>query len=206
MEYRSIKFEIAREVATVTLARPNKLNALTPQMADEMRHALAHTDVVIVDERAWKALDATAHERLRAAVRDGLGLLLRVTGALPDDVAADWRTLGFRVRAADVPQTFTLQTPAGGSDASTTLTRRALLVEADDATPLLRGSDGTPAALWRGDGLGRVAIWWAADTYRIALGGDAAAFGTLWSRALATVARARSRARHAGTAAVPRPG
>ena len=44
MEYRSIKFEIAREVATVTLARPNKLNALTPQMADEMRHALAHTD------------------------------------------------------------------------------------------------------------------------------------------------------------------
>jgi hypothetical protein len=157
--------------------------------------ALAHTDVVIVDERAWKALDATAHERLRAAVRDGLGLLLRVTGALPDDVAADWRTLGFRVRAADVPQTFTLQTPAGGSDASTTLTRRALLVEADDATPLLRGSDGTPAALWRGDGLGRVAIWWAADMYRIALGGDAGAFGTLWSRALATVARARSRAR-----------
>jgi hypothetical protein len=157
--------------------------------------ALAHTDVVIVDERAWKALDATARERLRAAVRDGLGLFLRVTGALPDDVAADWRALGFRVRAADVPQTFALQTPAGASDASTTLTRRALLVEADDATPLLRGSDGTPAALWRGDGLGRVAIWWIADTYRIALGGDAAAFGTLWSRALATVARARSRAR-----------
>ncbi len=44
MEYRSIKFEIAREVATLTLARPNKLNALTPDMADEMRHALAHTE------------------------------------------------------------------------------------------------------------------------------------------------------------------
>lgn len=44
MEYRSIKFEIAREVATITLARANKLNALTPDMADEMRHALAHTE------------------------------------------------------------------------------------------------------------------------------------------------------------------
>lgn len=44
MEYRSIKFEIAREVATLTLARPSKLNALTPDMADEMRHALAHTE------------------------------------------------------------------------------------------------------------------------------------------------------------------
>jgi len=44
MEYRSIRFEIARDVATLTLARPKKLNALTPDMADEMRHALAHTE------------------------------------------------------------------------------------------------------------------------------------------------------------------
>ena len=44
MEYRSIKFEIARDLATLTLARPGKLNALTPEMADEMRHALAHTE------------------------------------------------------------------------------------------------------------------------------------------------------------------
>jgi hypothetical protein len=157
--------------------------------------ALAHTDIAIVDERAWKALDAGARERLRAATRDGLGLFLRVTGALPDDVASHWRALGFRVRAADVPQAFALETPAGGSNTPTRLSRRALLVESDDAAPLLRGSDGTPAALWRGEGLGRVAIWWATDTYRIALGGDAAKFGSLWSRALATVARARSHAR-----------
>ncbi|HVT33515.1 MAG TPA: hypothetical protein VHE32_12755, partial [Rhodanobacteraceae bacterium] len=147
--------------------------------------ALARTDIAIVDERAWKALDAAARDRLRAAVRDGLGLFLRATGALPDDVAADWRALGFRIRAADVPSTFALETPGGEPDSKTMLSRRALLVESDDAAPLLRGSDGTTAALWRDEGLGRVAIWWVADTYRIALGGDAAAFGTLWSRALA---------------------
>jgi hypothetical protein len=156
--------------------------------------ALARTDIAIVDERAWKTLDAGARERLRAETREGLGLFLRVTGALPDDVAADWRALGFRVRAADAPQAFALDA-RDGSEPKTTLSRHALQVESADAAPLLRGSDGTPAALWRSEGLGRVAIWWVADTYRIALGGDAAAFGTLWSRALATVARARSRAR-----------
>ncbi|WEK48372.1 MAG: enoyl-CoA hydratase-related protein [Candidatus Andeanibacterium colombiense] len=44
MEYRSIKFDIAREIATITLARPAKLNALTPDMADEIRHALSSTE------------------------------------------------------------------------------------------------------------------------------------------------------------------
>ncbi len=44
MNYQSIRFEIAGPVATLTMARGGKLNALTPDMADEMRHALAHTE------------------------------------------------------------------------------------------------------------------------------------------------------------------
>ncbi|WP_374139572.1 enoyl-CoA hydratase-related protein, partial [Sphingomonas sp.] len=44
MNYQSIRFEISGPVATITLARPGKLNALTPDMADEIRHALAHTE------------------------------------------------------------------------------------------------------------------------------------------------------------------
>lgn len=40
MDYRSIRFDITGGVATLTLARADKLNALTPDMADEMRHAL----------------------------------------------------------------------------------------------------------------------------------------------------------------------
>ena len=43
MDYQSIRFSVADGVATLTLARPDKLNALTPDMADEMRHALAQT-------------------------------------------------------------------------------------------------------------------------------------------------------------------
>jgi hypothetical protein len=44
-------------------------------------------------------------------------------------------------------------------------------------------------------GQGRVAIWWLADTYRMTLAGDPGAFGSVWSRALATIARARGVAR-----------
>ncbi|MCB5424689.1 enoyl-CoA hydratase/isomerase family protein [Altererythrobacter sp. CC-YST694] len=43
MAYQFIRFEIAGTVATLTLARPDKLNALTQDMADEMRHALSNT-------------------------------------------------------------------------------------------------------------------------------------------------------------------
>lgn len=161
--------------------------------------AFASTDLVIVDERAWKALDAGTKSALADATRNGLGLMLRVTGPLPDAVASEWQTLGFRVRAADVPETVSLASTAATPDPAAVLSRRALLVEADDAAPLLRAKDGTALALWRGDGRGRVAIWWLADSYRIALAGDASAFGTLWSRALATVARARG----AATAEVP---
>jgi hypothetical protein len=154
--------------------------------------ALAKTDLVMVDERAWKNLDAGTKQALEAATRDGLGLFLRVAGPLPDAVAAEWRDLGFRVRAADIPQTVSLES---APDPAAVLSRRALLVDGDDAAPLVRSDDGGAVALWRTLGQGRVAIWWLADTYRMTLAGDAGAFGSVWSRALATIARARGSAR-----------
>ena len=155
--------------------------------------ALAKTDLVMIDERAWKNLDAGTKQALEAATRDGLGLFLRVSGPLPEVVATEWRDLGFRVHAADIPQAVSLENSA--PDRAAVLSRRALFVEGDDAAPLVRSSDGGAVALWRTLGQGRVAIWWLADTYRMTLAGDAGAFGSVWSRALATVARARGAAR-----------
>ncbi len=155
--------------------------------------ALAKIDLVMIDERAWKNLDAGTKQALENATRDGLGLFLRVAGPLPDAVAGEWRDLGFRVRAADIPQTVSLERSA--PDPAAVLSRRALLVEGDDAAPLVRSHDGGAVALWRTLGQGRVAIWWLADTYRMTLAGDAGAFGSLWSRALATVARAHGAAK-----------
>ena len=163
------------------IAMRDGAEALTPG-------ALAKTDLVIVDERAWKALDGRAKSALIDGVRSGLGLFLRITGPLPADVADDWRRLGFDVRAADIAQSVSLHARSGAAE-PVVLTRLASAVDADRAAPLLRADDGSALALWRAEGQGRIAAWWLADSYRLALAGDAGAFGTLWSDAIATVAR-----------------
>jgi 2-(1,2-epoxy-1,2-dihydrophenyl)acetyl-CoA isomerase len=106
MEYPSIKFVIAHEVATLTLARSKKLNALTPDMADEMRHALAHTEdarailirsegrafcsgadlaaIVTGGERgegAYRALDEHYHPLLMDIAQHPLPIVAEVNGA-----------------------------------------------------------------------------------------------------------------------------
>lgn len=148
-------------------------------------------DIAIIDERAWAGLDAVQKNAIGAAVRDGLGLLLRVTGPVPAPVAAEWAALGFSVRASDALPAVALDHTLGLSHSGFAFTPRALAVEAKAAVPLLRGDDGLPIALWRADGQGRVGLWWLADSWRLALGGERSRYATLWSDTLATLARAR---------------
>jgi hypothetical protein len=154
-------------------------------------NALREADVVIVDERAWASFGAAQKDALTGAVHDGLGLLLRVTGPIPAPVASDWAALGFAVRPSDAAQTVALAHALGPGDGATTFTRRALEVDAADAAPLLRADDGSPIALWRAQGQGRIALWWLADSWKLSLGGARAQFATLWGDTLATLARAR---------------
>ncbi len=156
--------------------------------------ALSRADIAIVDERAWVALDAQAKRALVAAVRDGLGLLLRASGPLSEPVAADWAELGYRIRAAASAQPIRLDRTLGLAEPGFALTRRALAAESTDAATLLRADDGSALAWSRNLDRGRVALWLPADTYRLHLGGAGAAFGTLWGDALAAVARARGEA------------
>ncbi|WP_347259654.1 carboxypeptidase regulatory-like domain-containing protein, partial [Rudaea sp.] len=165
--------------------------ALTEGAAALDDAALRTADIAIVDERAWAALAAPRRQALIAAVHDGLGLLLRATGPLPAPVAADWADLGFRVQAADAPPPVALDRTLGLADSGLAFSRQALAVEAGDAAPLLRADDGSTLAWLRDLGHGRVALWLLADSYRLALGGAAPAYGTLWGDALAAVARAR---------------
>lgn len=44
MTYETIKFSIADSIATITLNRPERLNAMPPQMADEISEALDNLD------------------------------------------------------------------------------------------------------------------------------------------------------------------
>ncbi|MFC4819762.1 carboxypeptidase regulatory-like domain-containing protein [Dokdonella ginsengisoli] len=153
--------------------------------------ALQSVDLAVLDERSWAALDAQGRQVLIDAVRGGLGLLLRVTGPIAEPVAAQWAELGYRVTPSEPGAAVRLDRMLGLGDAAPALARRALTVDAPDAAPLLRADDGSPLAWSRNLGRGRVALWLLADSYRLGLAGAASAFGTLWSEATATVARAR---------------
>ena len=154
--------------------------------------ALAETDLVVLDERVWAALGVAEKAALRAAVDEGLGLLLRVTGAVDDLVAADWATLGFRLGASDAPGAVKLGHASDRGAAGAALTRRAITVDADGAAPLLRAGDGSLLAAWHAMGQGRVGLWWLADSFRLALAGDGARHADLWASTFSTLARARS--------------
>ncbi|MEP7044141.1 MAG: hypothetical protein ABI843_13840 [Dokdonella sp.] len=165
--------------------------ALTEGAATIDAQTLRAADVAIVDERAWAALSAAQKQMLTTAVRDGLGLLLRVSGPLPAPVAEDWAALGFHTQASAATAAISLDRTLALGEAGLAFARRPLDAEAADAAALLHSDDGTSLALWRSEGNGRVGLWWLADSYRLALGGSSAQFGTLWSDALTTLARAR---------------
>lgn len=147
--------------------------------------ALRELDVVILDERAWRSLGAAGRGMLTEALREGLGVVIRVTDALTDRDRSELQALGFGVRDADGPRTARI------AGVQTALSRRPLRVESRDGVPLLRDHRSEPLALWRAEGRGRIALWWLGDSFRFALDGSRAAHGTLWSSALATVSRAR---------------
>ena len=168
---------------------------------------LAKFDLVILDERAWQSLGAAQHEALRAAVRDGLGVLLRVAGPLSAQGRARLREFGLRATTARVPETVRLAPPrhAAADDGQNgdssddaeaaaeipALTRRALRVDAIDGSPLLRDADGAALATWRAEGRGRVAAWLLADTFRLVLAGHGERHARLWGEAAGVLARAR---------------
>lgn len=173
--------------------------------------SLQRFDLVMLDERSWAALGANERAALLAAVRGGLGVMLRVTGALPESTRRQWQALGLAVSGGgdSVPVQLAVDDAddeaqrarrgAGTRDAMPVvegemidrpdLSRRRVRVNAADATPLLRDGKGNVLASWRPEGRGRIAAWTLTDSFRLALSGQADRYGELWSEALATLAR-----------------
>ena len=194
------------------------LGAPTPALT---RDGLGDVDLVILDDRHWRALGDGGRAALRDAVRDGVGVLLRLTG---DPDAADRAVLkawGFDVAAAEVARGFelpgtaqadTLAAPgpaaptadpantdgaaavdaAADARAPVALSRRALSLSAADGAPLLHDAAGDVLAVWRAEGRGRVAVWNVGDSFRLQLAGRRAAYGSLWADAIGRLARARA--------------
>ncbi len=166
------------------------MQAGDPPVALDAR-SLAGVDVLILDDRSWNGLGHASRSSVLAAVRDGLGLLLRVTAPLTDSDA-----LGLQLRTANLPPTFNL--PPTNADSSTLppLGRPPLRIDNPQGHTLLRDDHGTPLAAWRAHGRGRVGVWLPNDSFRLVLSGHADVHARLWADAINAVMRPRAAAPH----------
>ncbi|NBW07733.1 MAG: carboxypeptidase regulatory-like domain-containing protein [Caulobacteraceae bacterium] len=168
---------------------------------------LRQFDVAVIDDRSWPG----ARPAVLAAVRDGLGLVLRASGPLDGAGRASWRSLGFSLNGPDALSPIALppgtdaaiartrsgigsadapaDADAGGEPVIPELSRLAAIPGGGDAVPLIKDAGGSPLSAWRAMGLGRVAVFTGIDSYGLTLTGHGALYGDWWSGMLATVAR-----------------
>ncbi len=73
IRYDTITYEVGDRIATITFNRPDRLNAISPQMAEELRHAYAAAEA---DPDVWTIL-VTGNGRAFCAGAD--------VGEIPDD-------------------------------------------------------------------------------------------------------------------------
>ncbi|MGH8051050.1 MAG: hypothetical protein ACREPB_10365 [Arenimonas sp.] len=155
--------------------------------------SLRETDLLILDERAWSAMNRNNKQTVIDALRNGMGLLLRITGPLTANDRAELRALGFTVSDANIVQGVRLKTDDDKKN-QPTLARRPLRVSSSDAVTLLQDDTNNPLALWRAEGRGRIGVIWLTDSYKLVLGDEASSHGQIWGNAASTLARTRNAA------------
>ena len=148
---------------------------------------LRRVDAVLIDVRSLRALGGGERAALTAAIRDGLGVVLRLDEPLQAADRARLRAWGYALDAGTTSESTRLT----GDPALPALSRRVLRIDGGDAVTLLRDARDRPLATWRALGRGRVAVLALDDSYALVLGGYANRHGEVWSRVLAAVARAR---------------
>lgn len=157
--------------------------------------ALAETDLLVLDERAWRALGERGRGEVLAAVDAGLGLLLRIGGELSPGERAALARLGLVLSPNAGPRAVTLppdRLPAAREgELVPPLASAPYSLRAPGGETLLATESGAPLAAWVSRGQGRVGAWLPTDSFRWVLAGHAGAFGRLWADAVATLARPR---------------
>lgn len=147
------------------------------------RANLDQIDLAVVEDRRWETLSRDERATLDAAVRDGMGLLLRPTGSVSDAVRRDWTNMGLATSGGEGLRPFRLDAQA------TELNRHDIAATGPDGVPMVLTSDGVPLATWRARGQGRVALWTLADSHTLVLTGRADRHGDLWSGLFSAIAR-----------------
>jgi hypothetical protein len=155
--------------------------------------SLAKLDLLLLDERRLAALSSAQRGSVGAAMRAGLGVLVRMGGPLDGNARRALRDWGMDVRGGE--QTAPMKLVADAADNADTntpvpmLERFTLTSSGNDVVPLLHAADGTGIGSWRGIGQGRLGVLPISDSYTLVLAGHAAHHAEVWNRVLATLAR-----------------
>jgi hypothetical protein len=169
---------------------------------------LRRFDLAIIDDRSWEGLGGGRAEVL-AAVREGLGLILR-TGGSPDDGArSQWRSLGFSMTGGGETAPIALPAPLRpevartrrgiappdavgleeGDDVLPEISRLGVAPGGSDVVSLVRDASGTTLSAWRASGRGRIAVFTGIDSFGLTLTGRSDLYGDWWGAMLTTVSR-----------------
>lgn len=158
---------------------PQPLNAAT----------LSETDLLVIDERGWEGLGDASRAAVVAAVRGGMGLLLRPTAAPSETTRGQWAALGLRLSGTGEPVAVALPMPFGSKDKPPSVTRLSLRLDSADGVPLALDAKSQPLGLWRAEGRGRVGVWMVSDSFALTLSGEAGRHQGLWSSIFSTLVR-----------------
>ena len=169
-------------VVRVSLGAGLELGDPTPPLT---AGGLAKVDLLILDERSWAQLGGGERAAVAAAIRGGMGALLRVTGPVPTGYGA---ALGLPVSGGVATAPVRLLGRDG--KALPTLTRRVVRIGAGDTQTLLTDATGAGMASWRALGRGRGGLRLVTDAAGLVTAGHGETYGELWSRLVATLARA----------------
>ncbi|RZJ95588.1 MAG: carboxypeptidase regulatory-like domain-containing protein [Brevundimonas sp.] len=171
--------------------------------------ALGRFDAAVIDDRSWRALGG-GRSAVLAAVRSGMGLVLRPTGPLDAGSAGDWRALGFSLSGQGGLTSLALPAARGeaaqrtrlgippadqsldagfGEAVAPDLQRLGLIPGGGETAPVLRDAKGTTLAAWRAFGRGRIAVFTPVDSYALTLTGRRDLYAEWWSDLLSTTAR-----------------
>lgn len=157
--------------------------------------ALAELDLLLLDARRLGALAPPEQVLIDHAVREGLGVLLRLEGPLDAPARRVLQRWGVTAVSSGETTNVTLQRPAQlppaatREDALPTLTRFGLRVANGHAPALLHDQAGRGIGAWQARGLGRIGLLPIGDTYTWVLAGHAADHAGLWNAVVGLLAR-----------------
>lgn len=156
--------------------------------------ALAKLDLLVLDERRLAALSSAQRGSIAAAMRTGLGVLVRMGGPLDGNARRALREWGLDARGGEqtAPLKLAVDAPADATNTNNNvpvLERFNLTASGNDVLPLIQAGDGSGVGYWRNLGQGRIGVLPVSDSYTLVLAGHPQQHAELWNRVLATVAR-----------------